>query len=82
MEKANAGPVMGLDRGSRFALSRKGADFHMVLNYERICRIVTRRKANEHESVCVFWRQRQTTVDAYRKGSSDNDEPVLLTQGL
>ena len=55
VEKANAGPVMGLDRGSIFASSRKGADFHMVLDYERIYRIfLQRRKANEHESVCVF----------------------------
>ena len=55
VEKANARPVMGPDRGSKFALSRKGADFHMVLNYERIYRIFPQRgKANEHESVCVF----------------------------
>lgn len=39
VEKANARPVMGPDRGSKFALSRKGADFHMVLDYERIYRI-------------------------------------------
>jgi hypothetical protein len=46
---------MGSDRGSKFALSRKGADFHMVLDYERIYRIFQqRRNANEHESVCVF----------------------------
>lgn len=55
VEKANAGPATGLDRGSKFALSRKGADFHMVLDYERIYRIfLQRRNANEHESVCVF----------------------------
>ena len=55
VDKANARPVMGPDRGSKFALSRKGADFHMVLNYERIYRIFPQRgKANEHESVCVF----------------------------
>ena len=55
VDKANARPVMGPDRGSKFALSRKGADFHMVLDYERIYRIFLQRgKANEHESVCVF----------------------------
>lgn len=55
VEKANARPVMGPDRGSKFALSRKGADFHMALDYERIYRIfLQRRNANEHESVCVF----------------------------
>ena len=52
MEKAKARPVMGLDRGSRFAPSRKGADFHMVLNYERVFRIFQRSKANEHVCVC------------------------------
>ena len=39
VEKAKARPVMGLDRGSKFAPSRKGADFHMVLNYEKVFRI-------------------------------------------
>ena len=52
VEKAKARPVMGLDRGSRFAPSRKGADFHMVLNYERVFRIFQRSKANEHVCVC------------------------------
>ena len=30
---------MDSDRGSKFAPSRKGADFHMVLNYEKVFRI-------------------------------------------
>lgn len=57
VEKAKARPVMGLDKGSKFAPSRKGADFHMVLNYERVYRIFSRSKANEHGSVCDSWRR-------------------------
>ena len=57
VEKAKARPVMGLDRGSKFAPSQKGADFHMVLNYERVYRIFSRSKANEHGSVCDSWRR-------------------------
>ena len=63
MEKANADPVMGTDRGSKFAPSRKGADFHKVLNYERICRIFARRKANEHSCVCAPWRGKALEPD-------------------
>ena len=32
----------------------RGADFRMVLNYERIYRIFERSKANGHENVCDF----------------------------
>ena len=39
MEKANADPVMGTDRGSKFAPPEKGAEFRRVLNYERVYRI-------------------------------------------
>lgn len=45
---------MGCDRGSKFAPPERGADFCMVLNYERIYRIFERGKANEHENVCDF----------------------------
>lgn len=54
MEKANADPVMGTDRGSKFAPPEKGAEFRRVLNYERVYRIFERSKANEHENVCDF----------------------------
>ena len=53
-EEANADPVMGTDRGSKFAPPERGADFRMVLNYERIYRIFERSKANGHENVCGF----------------------------
>ena len=43
-----------VDRGSKFAPPERGADFRMVLNYERIYRIFERSKANGHENVCGF----------------------------
>lgn len=46
-------PVMGLDRGSKFASSRKGADFHMVLNYERICGIFSKGGKQMNTEVCA-----------------------------
>ena len=54
MEKANADLVMRTDRGSKFAPPERGAEFRMVLNYERVYRIFERSKANEHENVCDF----------------------------
>jgi len=52
--KSECHPVMGCDKGSKFALLERGADFRMVLNYERIYRIFERSKANGHENVCDF----------------------------
>lgn len=37
----------GTDKGSKFALTRKGADFHLVFYHKRIYRIFERSKANE-----------------------------------
>jgi len=34
-QEANADPVMGTDRGSKFAPTRKRADVREVLDYER-----------------------------------------------
>ena len=53
-EDANADLVMRTDRGSKFAPPERGAEFRMVLNYERVYRIFERSKANEHENVCDF----------------------------
>lgn len=53
-EEANADLVMRTDRGSKFAPPERGAEFRMVLNYERIYRIFERSKADEHENVCDF----------------------------
>lgn len=53
-EEANADLVMRTDRGSKFAPPERGAEFRMVLNYERVYRIFERSKANEHENVCYF----------------------------
>lgn len=50
----NADLVMRTDRGSKFAPPERGAEFRMVLNYERVYRIFERSKANEHENVCDF----------------------------
>lgn len=33
-----------MDRGSKFASTRKSADFHSVSNHKRTCRIFERRK--------------------------------------
>lgn len=32
------------DRGSKFTLTRKSADFNLVFNHKKICRIFERRK--------------------------------------
>ena len=53
---------MGSDRGSKFAPSRKGADFHMVLNYERVYRIFSRSKA-VHGEVVVKQRKEKHNPD-------------------
>ena len=46
-EEANADLVMRTDRGSKFAPPERGAEFRVVLNYERVYRIFERSKANE-----------------------------------
>jgi hypothetical protein len=46
-EEANAILVMRTDRGSKFAPPERGAEFRVVLNYERVYRIFERSKANE-----------------------------------